>query len=57
MVNIPNEKLVEESDFYYVSGFQLQTASWLRVGVCVYFCLSMLDLIWLELVKALCVQP
>lgn len=37
VVNIPGKTALENTDFSLHSGYQLLIASWLRVGVCVYF--------------------
>lgn len=53
VVNISSGTPLETTNFSYVSGYQLQIASWLGVGVQVYF--SLLVLGTLSLAWTLCV--
>lgn len=51
----PSDTPLEKTHFLLASRYQLQTASWLGLGACVYVAFSLLGPIWLEPIQMLCV--
>lgn len=54
---IPSEPLLEKTTFSFASAYQLEVASELPMGTCVYFLVLCWDSVWQRMIQALGTLP